>query len=211
MICQSSQLEPCHSRLQLGLVGGGFHQSNHRADRDRQESIVLQGEDEQLVEGVRALPSSKPGLHSSTTQSPHHHHHRPYVRSVSLLLPQSSFLSSWVLVGVGWRRRKPYLDQIAYSFSACNDMEDDSIKEVENVLFCQWHSAAQSPFLSGLHSGATWMVGWERKDQENPPHPGAVVHVSFVTKSWKLISWIDSNDQYNFPSEIIFCSHWQQL
>ena len=77
MICQRSQLEPCHSRLQLGLVGGGFHQSNHRADRDRQESIVLQGEDEQLVEGVRALPSSKPGLHSSTTQSPHHHHHRP--------------------------------------------------------------------------------------------------------------------------------------
>jgi len=51
------------------------------------------------------------------------------------------------------------LSQIAYSFSACNDMEDDSIKEVENVLFCQWHSAAQSPFLSGLHSGATWMVG----------------------------------------------------
>lgn len=98
MICQRSQLEPCHRRLQLGLVGGGFHQSNHRADRDRQESIVLQGEDEQLVEGVRALPSSKPGLHSSTTQSPHHHHHRPYVRSVSLLLPQSSFLSSWVLV-----------------------------------------------------------------------------------------------------------------
>ena len=62
MICQRSQLEPCHSRLQLGLVGGGFHQSNHRADRDRQESIVLQGEDEQLVEGVRALPSSEPGL-----------------------------------------------------------------------------------------------------------------------------------------------------
>ena len=62
MICQRSQLEPCHRRLQLGLVGGGFHQSNHRADRDRQESIVLQGEDEQLVEGVRALPSSEPGL-----------------------------------------------------------------------------------------------------------------------------------------------------
>ena len=106
MICQRSQLEPCHSRLQLGLVGGGFHQSNHRADRDRQESIVLQGEDEQLVEGVRALPSSKPGLHSSTTQSPHHHHHRPYVRSVSLLLPQSSVLISVIMVTCWYRLKK---------------------------------------------------------------------------------------------------------
>ena len=88
---QRSQLEPCHSRLQLGLVGGGFHQSNHRADRDRQESIVLQGEDEQLVEGVRALPSSEPGLRRLQWRlsTPRQHNHL-IITTIALMSDQSA-------------------------------------------------------------------------------------------------------------------------
>ena len=129
MICQRSQLEPCHSRLQLGLVGGGFHQSNHRADRDRQESIVLQGEDEQLVEGVRALPSSKPGLRrlqsvdspllvntitSSSPPSP--------LCQISQLVTSSLLIS--VIMGSCWCRLK----KITSSWSDCLQL-----------LCLQWH------------------------------------------------------------------------
>ena len=49
-----------------------------------------------------------------------------------------------------------FANQVAYSFSACNDIDDSSIKEVKN-----WRRRQNWYFVAGMLWGATGLVEWE--------------------------------------------------